>query len=76
MRRFLVPKAMWPAVTLATKVVEQARRHDLGYLAAGLAFYSFLALIPTVLLVILTYGLIAEPESLFVGLADLEGGRK
>ena len=50
-------------IELGLKVAIQARRHDLTFLAAGLAFYSFLALIPLLLLLVLSYSLIAEPAT-------------
>ena len=64
-----------PARTLrlAKTVAAQARRHDLAYLSAGLAFYSFRALIPSALLIVLTYGLIAEPATAVRHIRQLAG---
>lgn len=40
----------------------EAGEEDLGLVAAGVAFYAFLALVPLITAIVLTYGLIAEPE--------------
>ena len=38
------------------------RAHNLTLVAAGVAFYAFLAFIPTLIAVVSVYGLVAEPE--------------
>ena len=40
----------------------EAGEEDLGLVAAGVAFYAFLALVPLISAIVLTYGLVAEPE--------------
>lgn len=40
----------------------EAGDEDLGLVAAGVAFYAFLALVPLISAIVLTYGLVAEPE--------------
>src|SRR5690606_28522821 len=41
----------------------QAARDNLGLVAAGVAFYAFLALVPLLLAVVLIYGLVVEPAT-------------
>ncbi len=55
----------------ALSVVSRARNHNLTLVAAGLSFYAFLAFVPFVLLLALSYGLFAEPETVLQHLAAL-----
>ena len=48
---------------LALDVADRVRRHDLAFLAAGLAFYAFLAFVPLILVIVLLYGMLADPAT-------------
>ena len=50
------------------------KRHEGGLAAAAIAFYSFLALIPTLAALIGLYGLLADPEEVADQLADALDG--
>jgi membrane protein len=50
---------------------KQASSRQAPLLAAGVAFYAFLSLFPTVLAAILTYGLVASPETVSRQSADI-----
>ena len=41
--------------------MEEAKKDAVPLLAAGVAFYAFLALVPTLIALILLYGLVSEP---------------
>ena len=42
---------------------KEASDDNVGFLAAGVAFYAFLAFVPLLASVVLTYGLIADPPT-------------
>lgn len=46
-------------------------QHNIGFLAAGIAFYGFLALVPALALVVMLYGLIADPMTIFDNMVDV-----
>lgn len=50
----------WWAIASATW--NQAGKDNLGLIASGVAFYGFLAFVPTLTAVVLSYGLVAEPH--------------
>lgn len=52
--------AVWRDVAVATW--KQASKDNLGLVAAGVAFYTFLALVPLLGAMVLTYGLLASPD--------------
>ena len=54
-----VPGAGWKDILLRTK--DQIREDRLSMVAAGVAFYAFLALFPTLVAVISLWGLFADP---------------
>lgn len=56
---------------VARHVWASMMRHNIGFLAAGVAFYAFLSLAPALGLVVMVYGLIASPETIFDNLTDL-----
>ena len=56
-----IPASGWKAV--AVRTWKQAGEDNLGLVAAGVAFYAFLALIPLLGSIVLTYGLIATPQT-------------
>src|SRR3954468_7991927 len=51
----------WRAVLVPTW--KEAGDDNVGFLAAGVAFYAFLAFVPLLASVVLTYGLIADPPT-------------
>lgn len=57
----------WPALSewraVLTRTWKEAGDDNVGLLAAGVAFYGFLAFVPLLASVVLTYGLIVEPET-------------
>lgn len=54
-----LPKAAWWAILKRAWV--NSGRHDLGLLAAGVAFYAFLSFVPLLAALVMSYGLIADP---------------
>ena len=42
----------------------RAGRNNIGIISAGVAFYAFLAMVPLLAATVLTYGLIADPETI------------
>lgn len=46
------------------KLITKIGRDNIGLMAAGVAFYCFLSLVPLLAAVILTYGLIADPATI------------
>jgi membrane protein len=47
------------------------RQHTLTVIAAGVAFYAFLALVPTLILLVSLFGLVAEPADIQVQVEEL-----
>jgi membrane protein len=58
---FAVPKEGWRQVLKRTW--KEAGDDNIGIVAAGVAFYGFLALVPLLGAVVLSYGLVAEPTT-------------
>jgi membrane protein len=56
-----LPPRAWKDIVLATW--KEAGEDNLSLVAAGVAFYSFLAFVPLLTAFVLTYGLVAEPAS-------------
>lgn len=54
---------MTRARAVASKVPERVREHNLTLVAAGVAFYAFLALIPALIAFVSIYGLFSSPEN-------------
>ena len=54
-----IPIAGWKQVLLRTW--SEATDDNIGLIAAGVAFYGFLALVPLLGAIVLSYGLLAEP---------------
>jgi membrane protein len=46
----------------ASKLAKRLREHNLTLVAAGVAFYAFLALVPTLIALVSIYGLVADPS--------------
>jgi membrane protein len=57
----------WPALSEWRQVLvrtwKEAGDDNVGLLAAGVAFYGFLAFVPLLASAVLTYGLVADPET-------------
>src|SRR3954463_12885195 len=62
-----IPPVRWPAAAEWREVLvrtwKEAGDDNVGFLAAGVAFYAFLAFVPLLASVVLTYGLIADPPT-------------
>lgn len=67
-----MPPPAWRAILLRT--AKEASGDNVGLVAAGVAFYGFLALVPLLGATVLTYGLVADPATVarhFAALTDL-----
>ena len=56
-----MPLAAWKDV--ATRTWKESSADNVGIIAAGVAFYAFLGLVPLLGAVVLTYGLFADPQT-------------
>lgn len=56
-----MPPRAW--LQVAKRTWRESSKDNVGLVAAGVAFYGFLALVPLLGAVILTYGIIADPEA-------------
>lgn len=56
-----LPTRAWKDILLATW--KEAGQDNLEIVAAGVAFYAFLAFVPLLTVLVLSYGLVAEPTS-------------
>ena len=56
-----VPAAGWKEIALRTW--RESSKDNVGIVAAGVAFYGFLAMVPLLGATVLTYGLFASPET-------------
>ena len=59
---FAIPLIGWWAILKRTYT--QASEDNLGLIAAGVAFYGFLALVPLLGALVLTYGLVVDPADI------------
>lgn len=50
-------------VTIAKRSWAQASQNNIGLMAAGVAFFAFLAMVPLLAAMVLSYGLFADPET-------------
>ncbi|HEY0164750.1 MAG TPA: YihY/virulence factor BrkB family protein, partial [Sphingomicrobium sp.] len=64
-----MPLAGWKDVALRTW--RESSKDNVGIVAAGVAFYGFLALVPLLGATVLTYGLVAEPQSVIEHMQSL-----
>jgi membrane protein len=58
-------------VTVASGLPARVREHDTTLVAAGVAFYAFLALVPTLIALVSVYGLVADPADVRQQVEDL-----
>src|SRR5688572_22863644 len=56
-----IPPKGWKEIALATW--KDAGKDNIPLIASGVAFYAFLALVPLLTALVLSYGLVAEPAS-------------
>ena len=66
---FDVPAAGWKAVLLRTW--REAGDDNVSLLAAGVAFYGFLAMVPLLGSIVLSYGLVADPATVMEHIRSL-----
>jgi membrane protein len=64
-----MPFAAWKQVALRTW--KETGNDNVGLIAAGVAFYGFLALVPLLGAIVLSYGLIAEPATVIKDMGQL-----
>jgi membrane protein len=57
--------------SIASKLPGRLREHNLTLVAAGVAFYGFLALVPTLIAFVSIYGLVADPSDVTRQVKDL-----
>jgi membrane protein len=55
-----IPKRGW--MQIVKRAWKETKKDAVPLLAAGVAFYAFLALVPTLIALILLYGLVSEPD--------------
>lgn len=67
------PLAMpWPALkAIALRTWREASDDNIGLVAAGVAFYGFLAIVPLLGAIVLSYGIVAEPETVMRNMREL-----
>ena len=64
-----MPLAGWKEVILRT--AKESGKDNVGLVAAGVAFYAFIALVPLMAATVLTYGFVASPASVFKNMQSL-----
>ncbi len=64
-----MPLPGWKQVAIRTW--RESSQDNVGIVAAGVAFYGFLALVPLLGATVLTYGLVAEPQSVIEHMRSL-----
>ena len=68
-RPWQVPTSGWREILLRTW--NESSKDNIGLVAAGVAFYAFLAIVPLLGATVLTYGLIASPRSVIANIGSL-----
>lgn len=70
-----IGKVKWPAIADWRQILKRTWQESgddrAGLLAAGVAFYAFLAFVPLLASVVLTYGLVADPETVAAHIQSL-----
>jgi membrane protein len=56
-----MPLSAWKDI--AVRTWQESSKDNVGLVAAGVAFYGFLAIVPLLGAIVLTYGLVASPQS-------------
>jgi membrane protein len=57
-------EAAGAARQIAQQLPGRLREHNLTLVSAGVAFYAFLAFIPTLIVIVTVYGLVARPAEI------------
>src|SRR5918997_2315741 len=68
---FKMPLAGWKQVLVRTW--RESSKDNVSVVAAGVAFYGFLALVPLLGAIVLTYGLVADPQTVVRHANELTG---
>src|SRR3954469_18700794 len=67
LRRMALEPVRWPPASewraVLSRTWSEASDDNVGFLAAGVAFYAFLAFVPLLASVVLIYGLVADPPT-------------
>src|SRR4051812_31063896 len=67
LRRMALEPVRWPPASewraVLSRTWSEASDDNVGFLAAGIAFYAFLAFVPLLASVVLVYGLAADPRT-------------
>lgn len=70
-----IEKIKWPAASdwrqILKRTWKEAGDDNVSLLAAGVAFYAFLAFVPLLASAVLTYGLVADPETVAAHIQSL-----
>jgi membrane protein len=66
-----LPKAGW--LDISKRVIAEMKQDNIAVVAAGCAFYAWIALIPALIALITIYGLVASPEQVTDQIARLTG---
>ncbi len=64
-----IPLEGWKQVAL--RAWKEAGNDNIGLVAAGVAFYGFLALVPLLGAIVLSYGIVAEPKTVILNMQSL-----
>ena len=64
-----MPLSGWKDVLIRT--ARETSKDNAGLIAAGVAFYAFIAIVPTLGAVVLTYGLVAKPATVLLNMQSL-----
>ena len=64
-----MPLSGWKDVLIRT--ARETSKDNAGLIAAGVAFYAFIAIVPTLGAIVLTYGLIADPATVLLNMQSL-----
>ncbi len=64
-----MPFAAWKEV--AVRTWRESSKDNVGIVAAGVAFYGFVALVPMLGATVLAYGLVADPQSVIEHMQSL-----
>ena len=59
--------------SVASQLPPRVREHNLTLVSAGVAFYAFLAFVPTLIAVVSVYGLVANPDDVRDQIDDVAG---
>jgi membrane protein len=53
------------------RVWTSSNRHNIGFLAAGVTFFGFLSLAPGLGLIVMTYGFLADPATIYANMIEI-----